>query len=371
VAIVHDWFVGATGGEKCVESFLNLWPDADVFTLVDYLNDSDRKHVLHGKQCRTSFIQRLPFSRTRYRNYLPLFPMAVESLDLAGYDLVISSSSSVAKSVLTHADQVHICYCHTPMRYAWDLYHQYMTESGLDRKWSGIVARMCLHYIRIWDRGTANRVDHFVANSNYVGRRIQKTYGRSSRVINPPVDVSRIPVSHDREDYYVTVSRMVPYKKVDLIVQAFSASGRRLKVIGAGPDLAKVRQLAGPSVEILGYQEQDAMYRAVGNARAFLFAADEDFGISPLEANACGTPVIFFGKGGLLETIPQPACGISFPEQSVASLNEAVDRFERLPAFDPATLRRNAERFSRERFEREFAAFAAAALAESSMPQDD
>jgi glycosyltransferase involved in cell wall biosynthesis len=365
VAIVHDWFASATGGEKCVESFLNLWPDADVFTLVDFLGEKDRAKTLRGKHPRTSFIQNLPFSRSKYRSYLPFFPMAIESFDLSGYDLILSSSSSVAKGVLSHSDQLHVCYCHTPMRYAWDLHHQYMRESGLDRKPSGILAKGILHYIRMWDLGTAGRVDHFVANSRYVAARIRKIYSREADVINPPVDVSRIPLRAAKEDFYVTVSRLVPYKKVDLIVRAFTEMGKPLVVIGAGPDMAKVKALAGPNIQLLGYQEDAAVFEWVGRARAFLFAADEDFGISPLEANACGTPVIFYGKGGLLETIPQPDCGISFADQTTEAIRGAVERFETLATpFDPAALRRNAERFSRERFEREIRGFVERSRAE-------
>jgi glycosyltransferase involved in cell wall biosynthesis len=358
VAIVHDWFASATGGEKCVESFLNVWPHADVFTLVDFLGEKDRAKTLRGKRPRTSFIQRLPFSRAKYRSYLPLFPMAIESFDLSGYDLILSSSSSVAKGVLTHSDQLHICYCYTPIRYAWDLYHQYMRESGLDRKASGLLAKAILHYIRMWDLGTGGRVDRFVAISRYVAARIHKIYARDSEVINPPVDVSRIPLRAAKEDFYVTVSRLVPYKKVDLIVRAFTEMGKPLVVVGAGPDMAKIKAIAGPNVRLLGYQDDASVFDWVGRAKAFLFAADEDFGISPLEANACGTPVIFYGKGGLLETIPQPGCGISFPEQTTSAVKAAVERFEaQAGTFDPAAMRRNAERFSRERFEREIREF--------------
>lgn len=351
VAIIHDWFASATGGEKCVESFLNVWPDADVFTLVDFLGDADRARTLKGKRPRTSFIQKLPFSRAKYRSYLPFFPMAIESFDLEGYDVVLSSSSSVAKGVLTNADQLHVCYCHTPMRYAWDLHHQYLRESGLDRKASGLLAKAILHYMRIWDLGTGNRVDRFVANSRYVAARIRKIYARDAEVINPPVDVGAIPMRAAKGDFYVTVSRLVPYKKVDLIVKAFAGTDRKLVVIGAGPDMAKIKAMAGPNVTMLGFQETAAVYDYVGRAKGFLFAADEDFGISPLEANACGTPVIFYGKGGLLETIPRPSCGLSFPEQTPESIRAALDRFEAGAGFDPATLRANAERFSRERFE--------------------
>jgi glycosyltransferase involved in cell wall biosynthesis len=357
VAIIHDWFMAATGGEKCVESFLNIWPDADVFTLVDFLNDNDRRKLLKGKRAKTSFIQKMPFSKNKYRSYLPLFPMAIESFDLNGYDLILSSSAAISKGVLTNSEQLHICYCHTPMRYAWDLYHRYMEEAGLNGKPTGIFAKAMLHYLRIWDLGTASRVDAFVANSRYVATRIKKVYSRSAQVINPPVDVSSIPLRKDKQDYYVTLSRLVPYKKVDMMVKAFNENGKHLVVLGDGPDMAKIKAMASPNITLMGYQENDVVYETIGKAKAFLFAADEDFGISPLEANACGTPVIFYGKGGLLETITQPDCGISFPEQTAESLKAAVERFEMLPAFDAEALRKNAEQFSKERYEREIAEF--------------
>jgi glycosyltransferase involved in cell wall biosynthesis len=297
-------------------------------------------------------------------------PLAIEQLDLSSYDLVISSSHAVAKGVLTGPDQLHVCLCYSPPRYAWDLQHQYLREAGMDRGIKGWLAKAILHYTRLWDVRTANGVDHFVAISHYIARRIRKVYRRESSVIYPPVNVADFPLCRDKEDFYVTASRMVPYKKMDLIVEAFSAMpDKRLVVIGDGPDFAKVRAKAGPNVQLLGFAGAEVLRDHLQRARAFIFAAEEDFGIAPLEAQACGTPVIAFGKGGALETIvPLPEAGraesdpaptgVFFYEQSVAAIKAAVERFEaRGAAIIPEACRENALRFAPERFRAEFTAF--------------
>ena len=240
-ALIHDWFSTYAGAEKCIESFTNIWDDFEIYSLIDFLSDADRDKILKGKCAYTSFIQKLPFAKDKYRNSLPLFPLAIEQFDLSGYDVVLSSSHAVAKGVLTHSNQLHISYVHTPIRYAWDLYHQYLYESGLNHGLKGILAKYFLHKIRLWDVSTANRVDHYIANSHYIARRIKKAYGKSSDVIYPPVDIDKFALRESKSDFYLTASRMVPYKKIDLIVEAFSQTDKKLLVIGDGPDMGKIK----------------------------------------------------------------------------------------------------------------------------------
>jgi glycosyltransferase involved in cell wall biosynthesis len=355
VALVHDWFTVYAGAERVVEQILRVLPQADVYALVDFLKEEERG-FLQGKRAQVSFIQRLPKAQQRYRTYLPLMPLAIEQFDLRGYDLVISSSHAVAKGVITGPDQLHICYCHSPIRYAWDLQHQYLKESGLERGVKSWIARALLHYLRLWDSRTANGVDLFIANSRYIARRILKVYRRQAEVIYPPVDVEAYTLRQDKEDFYLTASRMVPYKRIDLIVEAFSQMpDKRLVVIGDGPEMPKVRAKAGPNVTLLGYQPFEVLRDYMQRAKAFVFAAEEDFGIAPVEAQACGTPVIAFGKGGAAETVVAGETGIFFQDQNVPSLIKAIEEFEKL-RFDPLRVRKNAERFSSERFRREFAA---------------
>lgn len=362
VAIVHDWLVVYAGAEKVLEQMVRLYPEADLFSVVDFL-PSDKRRFILDKAVKTTFIQRLPLARGKYRHCLPLMPFAVESLDLSGYDLVISSSHAVAKGVLTGADQLHLCMCYSPIRFAWDLQHTYLQESDLDRGVKGWLARALLHWLRLWDLRTANGVDEFIAISHFIERRIWKTYRRKSTVIYPPVDVEGFSLQEEKEDFYLTVSRQVPYKKVDLIVEAFSQMPeRRLVVIGTGPDFKKIRKKAGSNVTMLGYQSAEVVRDYMERARAFVFAAEEDFGITPLEAQACGTPVIAYGKGGVLETIrgldaPNPT-GLFFGRQEVDSLKEAVKHFEKKSAhFDPAYCRENALRFGQEIFREKLADF--------------
>lgn len=356
VAVVHDWLVAYAGAERVLEQILHCFPDADVFSLVDF---AEERAFLRGRPVTTSFIQRLPMARTRYRSYLPLMPLAIEQLDVSGYDLVISSSHAVAKGVLTGADQLHISYVHTPIRYAWDLQHQYLRESNLQYGVRSVLARMLLHYIRNWDTRTRDGVDHYVANSAFVARRIRKTYGRHASVIHPPVDVDAFTpavAAEAREDFYLTVSRMVPYKRVPLIAQAFAAlPDRRLVIIGDGPEMARVREAAGPNVQVLGHRPFAEMREYMQRARAFVFAAEEDFGISVVEAQACGTPVIAYGRGGALETVRDERSaiptGLFFDTQSVESIVAAIRRFEaNAGAFRPEYCRLNAEQFSIENF---------------------
>lgn len=357
-ALVHDWFLVYAGAEKCIESFTNIWGDFEVYSLVDFLNDNDRETILKGKKVHTSFIQNLPFSKSKYRNYLPLFPLAIEQHDLREYDVVISSSHAVAKGVLTHANQMHISYVHTPIRYAWDLYHQYLRESGLDVGLKGMLAKYFLHKIRLWDLSTAHRVDYYIANSYYIARRIKKVYGRESTVIYPPVDVERFTLHERKEEFYFTASRMVPYKKIDLIVEAFSQTNKKLVVIGTGPDMNKIKAKAGANIDILGFQSDEVLLDYMQRAKAFVFAAEEDFGILPVEAQACGTPVICLAKGGAKETVINEVTGIHFEEQTVDSLIDAIDRFNNIyTSFVPANIRAHSLKFSKERFEQEIETF--------------
>lgn len=357
VAIIHDWLVVNGGAEKVLEQIIQCFPDADLFSLVDFLED---RTPLCGKPVTTSFIQKLPFARRRYRGYLPLMPLAIEQFDLSAYDLVITSSFAVAKGVLVGPDQTHVSYVHSPMRYAWDLQHQYLKEAHLDHGARSWATRALLHYLRNWDARSVNGVDRLIANSDFVARRVMKVWRRDAAVVAPPVDVQRFEVCAQKEDFYLTASRMVPYKRIDLIVEAFAAMPeRRLVVIGDGPQMSVVRAKAAPNVTILGYQPFEVLRDHMQRARAFVFAAEEDFGIAVVEAQACGTPVIAYGKGGALETVvpmgdARPT-GLYFRSQTVAALREAVEQFELQSAsFTPAACRANAERFSATNFRHAF-----------------
>ena len=378
IALVHDWLVTYAGAERVVEQILAVFPEADLYALVDFLPDNERFGIF--KKARTSFLQHLPFARQNYRSYLPLMPFAVERFDLSAYDLILSSSHAVAKGVRKHAGQLHICYCHTPMRYAWDLREQYLRESGLDHGLKGAAARALLERIRSWDARTASRVDHFIANSRYISERIRRSYGRTSDVIYPPVDVEAYAISRSRDTFYLTASRMVPYKKMDLIVEAFrELPEKELIVIGDGPDFQKVSRKASGNVRFLGYLPGKELAAYLQRARAFIFAAEEDFGIIPVEAQACGTPVIAYGRGGVEETVvplhpqgaefmagQQPApTGVFFKEQSPGSLVEAVHLFENnVQRFDHDVIRINCERFNTNRFRIEYRTFVETKLSE-------
>ncbi|QQD72596.1 glycosyltransferase family 4 protein [Acidithiobacillus ferrivorans] len=368
VAIVHDWLVTYAGAERVLAQMLLCYPEADLYSLIDFLPPEDRGFI-GNRTVTTSFIQRLPLAQKKYRTYLPLMPLAIEQFDLSVYDLVLTSSHAVAKGVLTGPDQLHLCLCYSPIRYAWDLQHQYLLGSGLSTGMKGWIAKIILHYIRLWDNRTAFGVDEFMAISRYIARRIYKVYRRGSTVIYPPVDVSEFSMGTSKEDFYVTASRMVPYKKIDLIVAAFTAMpDKRLVVIGDGPDFAKIKARAGVNVILLGFAEAAVLRDYLQRARAFVFAAEEDFGISPLEAQACGTPVIAFGQGGALETIVplpeagqiplRPPTGLFFAEQSEAAIIAAVERFEREgDVIQPTACRVNAMRFAPEHFRAEFIDF--------------
>lgn len=353
-ALIHDWFSSFGGAEKCIVSLTDIWHDFDIYSLIDFLSEKDREIILKGKYSQTSFVQNLPKAKQKYRNYLPLFPLAIEQFDLSEYDLILSSSHCVAKGVLTHSNQLHISYVHTPVRYAWDLYFKYLDESGLNKGLKGILARYFLHKLRVWDLSTINRVDHYIANSQYIANRIQKVYGKKADVIYPPVDVEKFQLLDTKEDFYLTASRLVPYKKIDLIVETFSKTDKKLIVVGAGPEMDKIKSKAGKNIEILGYQEDNVLIDLMRRAKAFVFAAEEDFGIIPVEAQACGTPVICLNKGGTRETVINQQTGLYFDKQNVESLLSAINQFEKTQdQFNPETIRKNALKFSKLRFEQE------------------
>ncbi len=385
-AIIHEWLVNYAGSERVLEQIIRLYPDSDLFCQVDFLQNGERDFILN-KTTTTSFIQNLPNAKSKYRNYLPLMPFAAGRFDVSGYDVIISNSHSVAKGVKKRPGQLQICYCHTPMRYAWDLKEQYLKESGLDSGIKGAAAGFILDRIKKWDYRTAQQVDHFIANSHYIKERIRRAYGKEAAVIYPPVDVNTFKLNEKKDDFFLAVSRMVPYKKMNLIVRAFTELGLPLVVIGDGPDFEKVKSRAKSNIKFLGFQKNEALIHYMQKARAFVFAAEEDFGIVPVEAQACGTPVIAYGKGGITETVvpleqsaisnqqsaiisrgealPRPfdgsetkPTGIFFYEQTPAALIDAVKRFEALEnQFDPHEIRRNAERFGIEIFRKEFKKF--------------
>lgn len=362
ISLVHEWLLSYAGSEQVSSAILHAFPEAELFSVVDFLTEEQRKNFL-GKHATTSFIQKLPKAKKYYQKYLPLMPLAIEQLDLSEADIIISSAHSVAKGVITGPDQLHISYVHSPIRYAWDLQHQYLRESGLNTGVKGWLAKWFLHKIRIWDYRTAHGVDHFIANSQYIARRIKKVYGREASVIYPPVDVGNFEVNNEKQDYYFTASRMVPYKRIDLIVEAFSQMpDKKLIVIGDGPEMKKIQSKVKDNITLLGYQPFSVLKEHMQNAKAFVFAAEEDFGIIPVEAQACGTPVIAFGKGGALETVRpvgiENPTGIFFKQQTVTSLQDAIDEFEKTQSlFTPNACRENAERFSRARFDQEFRNF--------------
>jgi glycosyltransferase involved in cell wall biosynthesis len=346
VGVVHDWLPVYAGAERVLEQMLHVFPESALYSLIDFLPDEQRE-FLGGRPVHTSFIQRLPFARRHYRHYLPFAPIAIEQFDLSEHDVVLSSSYAVAKGVLTRPDQLHISYVHSPIRYAWDLYHEYVDQGRLG--WAQrLLARIVLHYMRLYDVSTAPRVDLFVANSQHVARRIWKTYRRRAEVIYPPVDVGRFTLQPKKDPFYLTMSRLVPYKRVDLVVEAFAQMpDKELVVIGDGPEYNAIKRLAGPNVTMLGYQPDDAVTYYMENARAFVFAAEEDFGIVPVEAQACGTPVIAYGRGGAQETVIPGTTGVFFAEQTVEHLKAAVAEFEDIRSrLNPADVRAQAERFS-------------------------
>jgi len=356
IVFIHDWLISIAGAEKVLEQMLKCYPAADIFCVVDFLSKPERDSIVGEKNVKTSFIQHLPFSKKLYRNYLPLMPLAVEQFDVSKYDLVISSSHAVAKGVLTGPDQLHICMCYSPMRYAWDLQHQYLNQVDIKFSPKSYFVRWLLHRLRIWDLRTVNGVDFFISISRYISRRIKKVYARSSEIIYPPVDINAFTLCNDKDDYYVTSSRLVPYKRVDLIVSAFTQMpNKRLKVIGNGPELKRIKKLASgfENIELLGFQERPRLIASLQKAKGYIFAAEEDFGIAPVEAMACGTPVVAYGKGGVRDTVVDGVTGVFVNEQTEQSLIEAISLFES-STFDSVLISNYAKKFSEESFRHAF-----------------
>ncbi|MGG5888268.1 glycosyltransferase [Falsiroseomonas sp. HC035] len=351
IAIVHEWLDGYAGSERVLEQLFEVFPQADLFAVCDFLPDHERG-FLGGRVPRTSFIQRLPRARAWFRYYLGLMPIAVEQFDLSGYDLVLSSSHAVAKGVLTGPATLHVSYVHSPMRYAWDLQHQYLRQSRMDTGVKGLLTRWLLARMRAWDHASAARPDVILANSAWIAERIRKAWRRESLVVHPPVDLDGFPFKAGKGAAYVVASRLVPYKRIDLIAEAFrQMPDRQLIIAGDGPEMARVRMAAAdaPNIRILGRVPQAELVALLADARAFVFAAEEDFGIGMVEAQACGTPLIAFARGGAADIVQPDVTGVLFPEQSAEGIVGAVTRFESL-LISPEACRANAERFSQAAF---------------------
>ena len=346
IAIVHDWLVGMRGGEKVLEVVCELFPDAVLWTLVH--QKGNLSPTIESMDIRTSFIQKIPFGRHKYQYFLPLYPAAIRKFDLQEFDLIISISHAAAKAVRPRKDVLHICYCHTPMRYIWDQYDDYFGKGK-----SSFVARtamkMCVEYLRRWDIESVNGVDYFIANSNNVQERIRRIYRRDSTVMYPPVDVDRFSVSNKDSGYYLIVSALVPYKRIDLAIEAFNELGERLVIIGTGEERKRLQVGARSNIEFLGWVDDDRLAEYYAGCRALIFPGEEDFGIVPLEAMASGKPVIAFAKGGALETVVDGKTGILFSEQTRESLMGAVQRFTQM-TFDGTAIRSHVERFDRKLF---------------------
>jgi len=352
VAIIHDWLTGMRGGERCLEVFCELFPQADLWTLL-HIPDSVSS-IIEGMPIKTSFIQNLPFSRKGYRRYLPLFPIAIERFDLKGYDLILSCSHCVAKGIIPPPDALHISYMLTPMRYAWDMYGEYFGEN------KNRIIPFLIHYLRIWDVTSSQRVDHFLCISKHVKNRIMKFYRREAEVIYPPVDINRFRVQEKKENFFLIVSSFAPYKRIDLAVEAFNRLGYSLKIIGSGPKEKRLKSMARLNVEFLRWQPDEVVADYYSKCRALIFPGEEDFGIVPLEAMACGKPVIAFGRGGALESVisydqqsKADPTGLFFNEQNVDSLIEAIERFSKIEKeFDPLAIRNHALQWDREIFKK-------------------
>ena len=351
VAIVHYWLVGMRGGEKVLEQLCILYPNADIFTHVydlDAMSDTLKRHNINA-----TFINKLPFAKKYYQTYLPLMPMALEELDLRGYDLVISSESGPAKGVITDPRSLHICYCHSPMRYIWDMYQDYSRMTGFFKR---LLLKPVSHYLRVWDVTAAWRVDLFIANSSFISKRIKKFYRRDSAIIFPPVAVDDFDISDTFDDYYLMVGQLVDYKRVDLAVRAFNKTGKRLVVVGGGDQLKKLKRLAMSNVQILGYRDFSTIKKYYSRCRALIFPGLEDFGMVPIEAMASGRPVIAYGKGGALDYVKNGKTGVLFYEQTIESIVLAVEKFEEEGvSYTPEELKAFASKFSAQNFREKIA----------------
>lgn len=373
VAVIHDWLVTWAGAEKALAEILQLYPQAELYTLVNFLSKTDAER-LKGHTIHTSAIQKLPLAKRHYRAWLPFMPLAVEQFDLSEYDLVISSSHAVAKGVITGPQTRHICYCYTPMRYAWDLQHEYLKETR-PGKIKSLIQRWLLHRLRLWDLASSQRVDEYIAISKHIARRIQKHYRRSATVIYPPVDIEHLiqqPLQ-PKQDYYLAASRLVPYKRIQLIAEAFAAMpDKQLLIIGSGPEekrlqhyLQQQQQQGKTNVCYLGYQPDQQLHQYLAAAKAYIFCAEEDFGILPVEAQALGTPVIALGKGGALETIKADETGLFFKEASTSAIQQAIHTFESRN-WSPQACREHSRQFSKHHFSNALKCY----IKEQATPQD-
>ncbi|MDF2959491.1 MAG: glycosyltransferase [Paenibacillus sp.] len=353
IAIVHDYLNQYGGAERVLECFMDMFPDAPVYTMISDLSKMPKR--FKDADIRTSFIQSIPFSKNHYKKMLSLFPIAVEQFDLREYDVILSSSSAFAKGVITNPNQVHICYCYTPMRYVWDLYHQYIKEDVKNPVFRKVLPYI-LHKIRMWDLLTAQRVDHYIADSISISNRIAKYYGRKSQVIYPPVGYEKFRTSDKIEDFFLIVSRMIPYKRIDIAIEAFNRLKKPLVIIGDGYDRKRLESLAGPTITFLGIQPDEVIVDYYSRCKGFILAGEEDFGITPLEAQSSGRPVIAYGKGGALETVVENVTGVFFRESTYESIMEAVNKFDSI-AFDTQVIREHADRFNETRFKQEILDF--------------
>lgn len=365
-ALVHEWLTPkATGGSELVVQEILKHINSDLYALIDFESINPDSY-LYKRSIGTTFLQHFPLARNGIQKYLPLLPLAIEQLDLREYDVILSSSHAVAKGVLANPHQLHICYCHTPMRYAWDLTFDYLNSSSMGKGVAGVVTKYLLHRLREWDVISANRVDYFIANSQHTAKRIWRCYRRQAKVIYPPVNLDRFSFQAEKEDFYVTVCRLVSYKKVSLIVEAFNQLQKPLVIIGYGSELDKIRQLANTNVQILGYQPDHIVEKYMAKATAFVYAACEDFGIALVEAQACGTPVIAYQGGGASEIVkdirqyPEIGTGILFDSQQPESLVDAVKTFEKYHSqLNLENCRWQANKFSSTNFKKSYLKFIA------------
>jgi glycosyltransferase involved in cell wall biosynthesis len=353
VALVHDWFPVRRGGEKVFEVFAELFPEASLYALFHFKNS--QIEALEKRNIQTSFIQRLPFLKKKFRHYLPLFPQAIERFDFQEYDLIISSSHCVAKGAIPKPDALHVCYIHSPVRYAWNQYFSYFAPQRLG-VFSRYIIPPIIHYLRMWDIASNHRVDHFIANSKAVAQRVRRYYNREADVIHPPVDTDFFTPGDKQEDFYLVVSALVPYKRIDLAIQAFNRNGKLLKIVGQGPEYKTLKKMAGPNIRFLGHQDDKSLLALYQSAKAMIMPGEEDFGINSLESQACGVPVIAFGQGGATETVIPEKTGLQFQDLTPQSIIEAVDNFETI-TFNKKSMRANALGYSREAFREKIASY--------------
>ncbi|WP_417592606.1 glycosyltransferase [Owenweeksia hongkongensis] len=369
IAIVHEWLSTKAGSEKVTESFINLLQNVEVYSTVDFMSKRDRKAMMGDRVPKTTFIQKLPFARRHFRYYLPIFPFAIRSHKLADHSLILSSSHAFAHGVKSRPGQVHISYSHTPMRYIWDMQELYLESNNINKGPLALASRLLTYLLRKWDARVSRNVDYYISNSGFTAQRIKDFYGRDAHVIYPPVEVEKYEVEDEKEDFYVTASRLVCYKKVEMVVEAFNKMpDKKLVVIGDGKRKELIEKIAGPNIKILSHLKFDEFHWYMRKAKAFVFAGKEDFGITLVEAQACGTPVIAFGEGGAAEIVKDGETGLLFKEQTPESLIDAVSEFEitHNGEFSSTAIRKNSERFSLDRFNKEVLAFINSCVSEKS-----